>query len=84
MKYKQQFHDGTRTMEHQMSLLATNARELAEAVSKLLSQLESEDAKWGMMYPATLQEDTLRQMQATNRRLVETDIFMSGVDHERK
>ena len=80
MKYQQQFHDGARSMEHQMSLLATNARQLAESVSKLLTELDNDQH----LDVVDLTEETLRQMQATNRRLVETDIFMAGVNHERK
>ena len=69
--YKQQMHDGPRSMETQLFLMTQNAKRLTDRVIDLLCELESRNS--GAPTDA-IQE----QMQCTNRRILETDIFMSG------
>jgi hypothetical protein len=71
IRYQQQMHDGDRTIEQQLYLTTKNANELANAASALLTHIGSNH---GFHH-----EELKRQMQAMNRRILETDIFMAGV-----
>ncbi len=70
IKYQQQMHDDERTLEQQLYLTTKNAHDLAKAVSELLNHIGSNHGPY--------HEDAKRQMQAMNRRILETDIFMAG------
>ncbi len=74
--YKQQVHDGPRSMETQLFLMTQNAHRLSEVVLQMLDMIHA------MQSPSVeeleIGEALQLQMQATNRRILETDIYMSG------
>ena len=74
VSYKQQMHDGPRSMETQLFLMTQNAQQLSKAVMEMLDLfMECRTADH-----VRVREDLQLQMQCTNRRILETDIFMSG------
>ena len=74
IKYQQQMHDGARTLEQQLYLVTKDAKEMAEAATALLTHIGSNHGPY--------HKDLLIRVQATNRRIMETDIFMAGVNSE--
>ena len=74
IRYKQLVHDGPRSMEHQTYLITRNAKGLSEAAVEMLDHFEEfrtsdQEKVW---------EGLKRQMQAMNRRIEETDVYMAG------
>jgi len=72
--YKQQVHDGPRSMETQLYLMTQNAQRLSVAVLEMLDFYTEQRTR----DQERVRKELQLQMQATNRRILETDIYMSG------
>lgn len=69
--YQMIHHDKPRAVTQQLYLLAADADQLAAAVMELLDELKAR-------HSSAPTETVKAVMQHVNRRIVETDIFMSG------
>jgi hypothetical protein len=64
-------HDKPRAIHQQLYLVAAEADQLAAAVLELLGELKARNS-------SAPTETVKSVMQMMNRRIVETDVFMSG------
>ena len=70
-QYQMIHHDKPRAVTQQLYLVAAEADQLAAAVMELLEELKARNSSAPI-------ETVKAVMQRVNRRIVETDVFMSG------